>query len=180
MNRPHCWIPTTTNSIATLSRRRKKESFDKVSSIRGANALFQEVSNTTGQDTSDPCGGGVEYLHCDPASRRRRRKGKFQFWNSKIWSRVPRDSDLRKTALARASGIYKRQTHPLVREGAPRKQERNCQTEIYIWSWAPDGARYQDILTDSPSVAMWLWLDNRADQRSRSEAQRQRRSKESD
>jgi hypothetical protein len=27
-----------------------------------------------------------------------------------------------------ASGTYKRQTRPLVREGAPRKQERNCQT----------------------------------------------------
>jgi hypothetical protein len=25
-----------------------------------------------------PCGGGVEYLHRDPASRRRRRKGKSQ------------------------------------------------------------------------------------------------------
>jgi hypothetical protein len=55
------------------------------------------------------------------------------------------------TALARASGTYKRQTRPLVREGAPRKQERNCQTEINIWSWAPDGARYQDLLTDRQS-----------------------------
>jgi ABC-type nitrate/sulfonate/bicarbonate transport system ATPase subunit len=46
------------------------------------------------------------------------------------------------------------QTRPLVREGAPRKQERNCQAEINIWSWAPDGARHQDWLTD------WLtyWL----------------------
>jgi hypothetical protein len=26
----------------------------------------------------NPCGGGVGYLHRDPASRRRRRKGKFQ------------------------------------------------------------------------------------------------------
>jgi hypothetical protein len=25
-----------------------------------------------------PCGGGFEYLHRDPASRRRRRKGKSQ------------------------------------------------------------------------------------------------------
>jgi hypothetical protein len=51
-------------------------------------------------------------------------------------------------SLARASGTYERQTRPFVREGAPRKQERNCQTEINIWSWAPDGARYQDLLTD--------------------------------
>jgi hypothetical protein len=27
---------------------------------------------------ADPCGGGFEYLHRDPASRRRRRKGKSQ------------------------------------------------------------------------------------------------------
>jgi hypothetical protein len=48
---------------------------------------------------------------------------------------------------------------PLVREGAPQKQDRNCQTVIInIWSWAPDGARHQDLLTDWPSVAMWLWL----------------------
>jgi hypothetical protein len=67
------------------------------------------------------CGGGVEYLHRDPASRRRRRNGKSQIRDSKIWSRVPRDSDPRKTALARPSSIYKRQTRTLVREGAPQK-----------------------------------------------------------
>jgi hypothetical protein len=54
--------------------------------------------------------------------------------------------------------IYKRQTRPLVREGAPQKQDRNCQTVINIWSWVLDGARHQDLLTDWPSVAMWLWL----------------------
>jgi hypothetical protein len=75
-----------------------------------------------------PCGGGVEYLHRDPASRRRRRKGKSQIRDSKIWSRVPRDQGPRKTALARASATYTGQTRPLVREGAPRNQERNCQT----------------------------------------------------
>jgi hypothetical protein len=31
-------------------------------------------------------------------------------------------------ALVRASSTYKRQTHPLVREGDPRNYERNCQT----------------------------------------------------
>jgi hypothetical protein len=48
---------------------------------------------------------------------------------------------------------------PLVREGAPQKQDPNCQTVINIWSRAPDGARHQDLVTDWPSVAMWLWLD---------------------
>jgi hypothetical protein len=98
------------------------------------------------------------HLHRDPASRRRRQKRKSQIWDSKIWSRVPRDSDPRKTALARASSIYKRQTRLLVREGVPQNQDRNSQTVINIWSLAPDGARHQDLLTDWPSVAMWLWL----------------------
>jgi hypothetical protein len=42
-------------------------------------------------------------------------------------------------------------THPHVREGAPQKQDCNCQTVINIWSWV-------DLLTDWSSVAMWLWL----------------------
>jgi hypothetical protein len=39
-----------------------------------------------------------------------------------------------KTALARASRIYKRQNHPLVRGGAPQKQDPNRQIVINIWS----------------------------------------------
>jgi hypothetical protein len=108
-----------------------------------------------------PCGGGVEYLHRDPASRRRRRKGKSQIWDSKIWSRVPRDSDPRKTALARVSSIYKRQTRPLVREGSPQKTRPylpNSNKYLVViprWGSTP---RLTDWLTDWPSVAMWLWL----------------------
>jgi hypothetical protein len=48
-------------------------------------------------------GGGIEYLHRSPASRRKRRKEKSRIRDSKIWSRVPLDSDPRMTALARAS-----------------------------------------------------------------------------
>jgi hypothetical protein len=80
------------------------------------------------------CGGGVEYLHRDPASRRRRWKGKSRIWDSKIWPRVLRDSDPKITALARASSNCKGQTRPLVREGALNQQTRNCQTIIKIWS----------------------------------------------
>jgi hypothetical protein len=43
--------------------------------------------------------------------------------------------------LAMASSIYKRQIRPLVREGAPQKQDRNCQRVINIWSC-------QDLLID--------------------------------
>jgi hypothetical protein len=103
--------------------------------------------------TWHPCGSGLEYLHRDPASHRRRRKGKSQIWDSKIWSRVPRNSGPRKTRLARVSSIYKKETCPLVREGAPQEQDRNCQRVL-------NGARHQDLLIDCPSVAMWLslWL----------------------
>jgi hypothetical protein len=86
------------------------------------------------ENWSYPCGGGLEYLHRDPASRRRRRKGKSRIWDSKIWPRVPRDSDLRMTALGRASSNCKGQTRPLVREGIPNQQTRNCLTVIKIWS----------------------------------------------
>jgi hypothetical protein len=68
------------------------------------------------------------------------------------------NEDPRKIALARISSIYKWQTRPLVREGAPQKQDRNCQTKINLWSWAPAGARHQDLLIDRPSIAMYLWL----------------------
>jgi hypothetical protein len=78
--------------------------------------------------TCSPCRGGIQYLHRDPASRRRRRKGKSQCWDRYIWARVPKASDQRKIALARASSIYKRQTRPLVREVAPQEQDRNCHT----------------------------------------------------
>jgi hypothetical protein len=74
-----------------------------------------------------------------------------QLSDSNIWSWVPRDSDPTKNALAGARSKYKRQTRPLVREGAPQKQDRICQKIINIWSRARDGARYQDLLTDRQS-----------------------------
>jgi hypothetical protein len=55
-----------------------------------------------------PCGCGVEYFHRSHASRRRRRKGKPRIWDSKIWSRIPRDSEPKITALARTSSNCKR------------------------------------------------------------------------
>jgi hypothetical protein len=66
-----------------------------------------------------PCGGGVEYLHRYPASRRRRRKRMSPIWDSNMWSRVPRNSHPSLTALAISSSKCKRQTRPVVRENAP-------------------------------------------------------------
>jgi hypothetical protein len=65
-----------------------------------------------------PCGGGVEYLHCSPASCTSRRKENSRIWESKIWIRIPRDSEKRMTALARTSINCKRQTRRLVRDSA--------------------------------------------------------------
>jgi hypothetical protein len=73
----------------------------------------------------------------DTVSRRRRRKGKhLKSETGKIRSQVPRDSDPRMTALARASTNCKRQIRPLVRESAPppHQQTRNCLTVIKMWS----------------------------------------------
>jgi hypothetical protein len=102
---------------------------------------------------TSPYGGGIEYLHRDPASRRRRRKGKSQMWDSKIWSRDPRDSDQRKIALSRASSIYKSQTRPLVREGAPQEEDRNCH-------------RNNKDLVVSPKWVLYTKTDWPADRRS--------------
>jgi hypothetical protein len=84
---------------------------------------------------------------------------KREVWDSKIWSQVPRDEDPRNTALARASSIYKRQTHPLVREGAQKKQDRNSRGTINIWSCVQGGCsipRLTDWLAVSRNVT-WTW-----------------------
>jgi hypothetical protein len=90
-------------------------------------------------------------------SRDSGRKGESQIWDSRIWSRVPRDSDPRKTTLARTSSMYKRQIRPLIREGAPEKQDHNCQRVINIW-WGST-PRLTDWLTVSRNVTLTLtWL----------------------
>jgi hypothetical protein len=57
-------------------------------------------------------------------------KGSLKSETVKYGSESPRNSDPRKTTLARASSVYKRETSHLVRENAPQKQDRNCQRVI--------------------------------------------------
>jgi hypothetical protein len=52
----------------------------------------------------------------------------------------------------------KGQTCPLVRMGALQRQDPYCQAVINIWSWAPDGARHQDWLTDWLTVSRTVLL----------------------
>jgi hypothetical protein len=49
--------------------------------------------------------------------------------------------------------IDNRQTLPLVRKGTPQRHNINRQTVTNIWSWEPEAAQHQDIL----SVITWLW-----------------------
>jgi hypothetical protein len=46
--------------------------------------------------------------------------------------RSPKGFEPERDYAGEAGSIYKRQTRPLVREGAPQKQDRNCQIVINI------------------------------------------------
>jgi hypothetical protein len=62
------------------------------------------------------------------------------------------------TALARASSNCKRQTRPLVREGAPHRQTGNCLTVAKIWSCPSRGLtpRQTGPLTVGRTVTLTL------------------------
>jgi hypothetical protein len=47
--------------------------------------------------------------------------------------------------------MYKWQTRPPSERVPHEKQDRNCETVINIWSWAPYGAWHQDWLADRQS-----------------------------
>jgi hypothetical protein len=90
------------------------------------------------------------------------RLGESRIWDSKIWQRVPRDTDLKMTALARTSSNCIRQTRPLVREGAVHQQTHNSQTVTKIWSWAPDGCltpRQTGRLTVGRNITWTFWVE---------------------
>jgi hypothetical protein len=46
--------------------------------VSGAGRLAVIKGSSFVQSVIRPCGGGVEYLHRDPASRKRRRKGSLE------------------------------------------------------------------------------------------------------
>jgi hypothetical protein len=84
---------------------------------------------------------------------------KSRIGDSKIWSWVLRDSDLRVTELVRASDSCKRQTRLIVREGVKHQQNLNCLTVIGIWSWASDWGlwRRQNWLTVDHNININTW-----------------------
>jgi hypothetical protein len=108
-------VPVATNTQATID-----ELTWTMFSVRSVQSGYKRRELVIWYEARDPYGGGVEYPHRDPASHRRRREGKSRNWDSKIWSPVPRDSNPRKTALARANSMYK--NRPVLRQrGHPTK-----------------------------------------------------------
>jgi hypothetical protein len=102
-----------------------------------------------------PCGGGVEYLHRSPESRKRLQEGKSRIWDSKILLRVLRDSGPRMTALAKTSSNSRRQIRPLVRQSAPHQQTWNCLSVLVSVRKPQMGALFQDKLADWLSLVTW-------------------------
>jgi hypothetical protein len=89
--------------------------------------------------TVNPCGGGVEYLHRDPASRRRRRKGKSQIW--------------RQNMVASPKGLWPEKDYP-------GKGQQHMEKIDPSWGSTP---RLTDRPTVSRNVALTLILSSAFD-----------------
>jgi hypothetical protein len=63
-------VPDATNTQA-----KEEVLLEKMFPILSVQSGYKRAADL---EVAHPCGGGVEYLHRDPASRRRRRKGKSQ------------------------------------------------------------------------------------------------------
>jgi hypothetical protein len=86
------------------------------------------------------------------------KKGSLKY-ETVIYGREYQGTRTRERLRWQEPAAYTKDRPILSSERAPHKKEdRNCQKIINIWSRARDGARYQNLLTDWPSVAMWLWL----------------------
>jgi hypothetical protein len=84
--------------------------------------------------------------------------GSLESETVRIWSWISRDLNLRLTVAARTSSNCERHTHPLIREGSPHQQTRNCLTNKNLVLDPRWGAWHQNRLADSPLVVTWLWL----------------------
>jgi hypothetical protein len=110
-----CYLVTVgkhINNIRAISRKPPITTTDKL-----LETVFSARSVQSGYKEDN-----FEHLHRDPTSCRGRRKGKSQNRDSKIWSRAPRDSDPRKTALAKPAA-YTQNRPVLSSERAPHKNK---------------------------------------------------------
>jgi hypothetical protein len=95
---------------------------------------------------STPRGGGLEYLHRSPASRKATERETNLIWEIYIWCRAMCDLDPRVTSLAkpRSTCTSNLLTRSLVREGAPylrmqMSEDSFLRSEIKLLSRVPDG-----------------------------------------
>jgi hypothetical protein len=71
---------------------------------------------------------------------------------------VPRFSDPRVTAMARAGSDFGRQTRPLI-GGTPHRRARDCLTVVEVWSCVPDGC-FVPGRTGRLTIGRYLRLDS--------------------
>jgi hypothetical protein len=124
-------------------------------------------------------GGGLEYIHRSPVSRKRRRKGNpvpesmgdpvpgwYKYENLALQIEGVSDETVKYGygfwATRTIEWLHcKLQTRPVVREGAPQKQDHKFQTatfwqEVISGRKSHKGAQYQDILTVNCKVTSTL------------------------
>jgi hypothetical protein len=77
-----------------------------------------------------PCGGGFKYLHHDPPSRRRRRKGSLKSERLK-YGHECQETRNRERLGWRGPAAYIKDSFR--QRGRRRKQDSNCQHVINIW-----------------------------------------------
>jgi hypothetical protein len=78
------------------------------------------------------------------------------------YSHESQETRTRERLCWRGPAAYIKDRPVLSSEKAPhKKQDRNCRRVINIWSWAPDGARHQDLQIDWRSVAIDFDFDLR-------------------
>jgi hypothetical protein len=69
-------IPVITYGIESWPFKRKAENMLHIFEGMILRIIYGQIRKNGAWST--PCGGGIEYIHRDPASRRTRRKGKSQ------------------------------------------------------------------------------------------------------
>jgi hypothetical protein len=84
----------------------------------------------------NPCGGGVEYLHRDPASRRRRRKGSLKY-ETVNYGHESQRNETRERLRWRGIAAYAKDTSVLSSERAPQKIKTVTVNELKISGHEP-------------------------------------------
>jgi hypothetical protein len=128
---------------------------EAVFSLRTAPRLYNEHAARI----RNPYGGEVEYLHREPASRRRRRKGSLKSERVKYGSESQGTRTWERLRWLGPVVYIKDRPVRLSERASHKKQNRNCQTVINIWGSTP---RLTGWLPVSSNMTLtWLELELR-------------------